>query len=186
MTIPNCLTVLRILLTPLLVWLLLDRRLSEALVVFLFAGFTDGLDGFIARVFHQKSKLGAYLDPLADKLLLVSSFVLLGRLHMLPNWLVVIAVSRDVIIVVGIVTLMLHQISVQIHPSALSKATTLAQLMTVFLILCSGHMPLPDWGYSLLFAATALLCMGSGFHYILIGFRLWETQRGIDNGNAIR
>jgi cardiolipin synthase (CMP-forming) len=184
MTIPNCLTLLRILLTPVLVWLLLDRRLSEALVVFLFAGFTDGLDGLIARVFHQKSKLGAYLDPLADKLLLVSCFILLGRLRMLPNWLVIIAVSRDVIIVLGIVTLMLHQISVQIHPSGLSKMTTLAQLVTVFVILGSGHLSLPDWGYLLVFAVTALLSIGSGFHYILIGFRLWEAQRGLDNGDA--
>ena len=179
---------LRILLTPVLVWLLLDchlnrERLNQALLVFILAGFTDGLDGLIARVFHQKSRLGAYLDPLADKLLLVSSFILLGRARLLPNWLVVIAVSRDAIILLGIVTLMLHQIRVQIRPSILSKVTTLMQLMTVFLILCSPHLALPKWAYSLLFATTAAATIASGFHYMMIGIQLWEGQRGAENGN---
>ena len=79
MTVPNVLTLGRILLTPLLVWLLLDGDLELALLVFLIAGLTDGLDGMIARVFNQKSRLGAYLDPLADKILLVSSFILLAQ-----------------------------------------------------------------------------------------------------------
>jgi cardiolipin synthase (CMP-forming) len=185
MTIPNCLTLLRILLTPVLVWLLLDRRLSQALLVFILAGFTDGLDGLIARVFHQKSRLGAYLDPLADKLLLICCFILLGRLRLLPNWLVIIAVSRDAIILLGIVTLMLHQIRVQIRPTVLSKLTTLMQLGTVFIMLCSAHVTLPDWGYSILFAITAAATAASGFHYMLIGVKLWEGQRSADNGNGL-
>ncbi len=189
MTIPNCLTLLRILLTPVLVWLLLDHhlpqaRLNEALLVFIVAGFTDGLDGLIARVFHQKSRLGAYLDPLADKLLLVSSFILLGRAHLFPNWLVVIVVSRDAIILLGIVTLMLHQVRVQIRPSVLSKLTTLMQLTTVFIMLCSNYVTLPHWGYKILFAVTAAATVASGFHYMLMGVQLWEAQRSADNGGA--
>ena len=110
MTVPNALTLIRILLTPLLIWLLLDYRLGQALLVFIVAGITDGLDGLIARLFHQKSKLGAYLDPLADKLLLVSSFILLAHLGLIPNWVAVITVSRDMIITLGVVTLMFHHI----------------------------------------------------------------------------
>jgi cardiolipin synthase len=182
MTIPNLLTLLRILLTPVLIWLLLDRRLSQALLVFILAGFTDGLDGLVARVFHQKSRLGAYLDPLADKLLLASCFILLGRLQLLPNWLVIIAVSRDAIILLGIATLMLHQIRVQINPTVLSKLTTLMQLVTVLIMLSSTHLKLPHWGYTLLFAVTAGATVASGLHYMLTGIQLWEGQRHNDNG----
>ena len=176
MTIPNILTLLRILLTPLLVWFLLDHRLNHALVVFLIAGLTDGLDGFIARVFNQKSKLGAYLDPLADKLLLVSSFILLGRLHLVPSWLVIIAVSRDAIILLGLMTLMFHQIPFEIQPTVVSKATTLAQLLSVLVALGSELVPLAAWNYQFLFGITAVLSVASGFHYIRVGVSIYERK----------
>ena len=184
MTLPNVITLLRILLTPLLVWLLLDHRMEQALLVFLIAGFSDGLDGLIARVFHQKSKLGAYLDPLADKLLLVSSFILLGHMEKIPYWLVIITVSRDAIIVLGIVTLMLHQLRVEIKPLVLSKLNTLLQLLTIFVVLGSVYITPPPWGLMLLFSITAMLSIASGLHYILRGIRLWEAQRGNNNANA--
>jgi len=184
MTLPNVITLLRILLTPLLVWLLLDHRMKQALLVFLIAGFSDGLDGLIARVFHQKSKLGAYLDPLADKLLLVSSFILLGHMKKIPYWLVIITVSRDAIIVLGIVTLMLHQLRVEIKPLVLSKFNTLLQLLTIFVVLGSAYFAPPAWGLMLLFTITALLSIASGLHYILRGIRLWEAQRGNNDANA--
>jgi len=184
MTLPNVITLLRILLTPLLVWLLLDHRMKQALLVFLIAGFSDGLDGLIARVFHQKSKLGAYLDPLADKLLLVSSFILLGHMKKIPYWLVIITVSRDAIIVLGIVTLMLHQLRVEIKPLVLSKLNTLLQLLTIFVVLGSVYFAPPAWGLMLLFTITALLSIASGLHYILRGIRLWEAQRGNNDANA--
>jgi len=184
MTLPNVITLLRILLTPLLVWLLLDHRMKQALLVFLIAGFSDGLDGLIARVFHQKSKLGAYLDPLADKLLLVSSFILLGHMEKIPYWLVIITVSRDAIIVLGIVTLMLHQLRVEIKPLVLSKLNTLLQLLTIFVVLGSVYFAPPPWSLMLLFTITAMLSIASGLHYILRGIRLWEAQRGNNNANA--
>ena len=184
MTLPNVITLLRILLTPLLVWLLLDHRMKQALLVFLIAGFSDGLDGLIARVFHQKSKLGAYLDPLADKLLLVSSFILLGHMEKIPYWLVIITVSRDAIIVLGIVTLMLHQLRVEIKPLVLSKLNTLLQLLTIFVVLGSVYFTPPPWGLMLLFSITAMLSIASGLHYILRGIRLWEAQRGNNDANA--
>ena len=178
MTIPNILTIMRILLTPVLIWFLLNRCLNYALAVFLIAGLTDGLDGLIARVFNQKSKLGAYLDPLADKLLLVSSFILLGRLHLVPSWLVIIAVSRDAIILLGLVMLMFHQIPVEIRPTAVSKATTLAQLLSVFAALGLDLFPLPVWNYRLLFGITAALSIVSGFHYIRVGISIYEGSKG--------
>jgi cardiolipin synthase len=178
MTIPNLLTLTRILLTPLLVWLLLDYRPGQALVVFFVAGITDGLDGLVARLCHQKTTLGAYLDPLADKLLLVSSFILLSHLQKVPTWLAVIAVSRDAIIMLGVITLMFHQVRVEINPSLLGKMTTLVQILTVLLTLARPYLAMPDWCYEFLFWSTALLCIITGFQYIMMGNRLWERQRG--------
>ena len=95
--IPNLITVFRFLLVPPLVWLLLNDRFGAALVVFGVAGFSDGLDGFLAKRFHWTSRIGALLDPLADKLLLIASFVTLGWLGWIPVWLVVLVCLRDVL-----------------------------------------------------------------------------------------
>jgi cardiolipin synthase (CMP-forming) len=181
MTIPNLLTFCRILLTPLLVWFLLNNELNQALVVFFIAGMTDGLDGLIARLFHQKSKLGAYLDPLADKLLLVSSFILLGYIGLAPVWLVIITISRDVMIVLGLVTLVFHQVQVVIKPILLSKIATFMQLLTVLAVLASSLVALPEWAYTTLFVSTAALCIASGVHYFVIGISLLDLHRNSNN-----
>lgn len=183
MTVPNFLTLCRILLTPLLIWLLLDRKLNEALVVFFVAGLTDGLDGMVARVFHQKSQLGAYLDPLADKILLVSSFLLLGHLELVPDWLVVIAVSRDAIILLGLMTLMYHHIAFEIKPVFLSKLTTLLQLGSVLAAISSACAPLPPWGYTTLFTLTAVFTIASGVYYLLLGIELLDSRRNNHDGH---
>lgn len=177
MNIPNCLTILRILLTPLLVWLLLGKKLKAALLVFFIAGLTDGLDGFIARVFRQKTKLGAYLDPLADKFLLVSTFILLGIQNLVPDWLVVIAVSRDTLIILGVLTLMFHNIPLEIRPSLLSKTTTLFQLLTLLVAMGSWFLVLPPNGYLALYTITALLSVLSGIHYLFVGISLLNSHR---------
>jgi len=180
MTIPNILTLIRILLTPLLVWLLLNEKLTGALAVFFFAGVTDGLDGLIARVFHQKSRLGAYLDPLADKILLVSSFILLGHLGLVPNSLVVVAVSRDLLILTGVMTLTFFQIPLEIRPSLLSKLTTLAQIVTVLVTLSQPLLAWSSWLRTSLYLLTGLLTVASGLHYTVLGFRIWEGERSAD------
>ena len=138
---------------------------------------TDGLDGMIARVFHQKSQLGAYLDPLADKILLVSSFLLLGHLDLVPDWLVVIAVSRDAIILLGLMTLMYHHVSFEIKPVFLSKLTTLLQLGSVLAAVSSACLPLPPWGYTTIFTLTAVFTIASGIHYLLLGIGLLDFRR---------
>jgi len=99
--IPNILTITRILVTPFFVILLLKDMYALALMVFTLASVSDGLDGFIARCFNQKTLLGAYLDPIADKLLLTASFVSMAILHLIPEWLAVIVISRDVLIAIG-------------------------------------------------------------------------------------
>src|SRR5690606_21503574 len=106
-----------------------------ALAGFLIAGLSDGVDGFIARQFDQRSELGAYLDPLADKLLLVSVFVVLGLMEELPLWLVVMAVSRDLLIVCAVVlsTVMAHP--VEMRPLLVSKANTAVQILLAALVL---------------------------------------------------
>ncbi|SFM67693.1 CDP-alcohol phosphatidyltransferase family protein [Thermodesulforhabdus norvegica] len=177
MTVPNILTILRILLTPLLVWLLMGSRLEAALIVFFVAGITDGLDGFIARAFHQKSRLGAFLDPVADKLLLVSSFVLLARIHLIPTWLAIITVSRDVIILLGVFLFMLNNISFEIRPSILSKLTTLSQIVTALVVMSSRIYPDSRAMHKGLFILTAALTVASGLHYIYRGFSIWEAHR---------
>lgn len=177
MTIPNALTLVRILLTPVIVWLLLDARLNYALVVFFIAGLTDGLDGLIARLFHQKTKLGAYLDPLADKLLLVSSFILLGHLGLVPVWLAVIIVSRDALILLGMMTLMFHHVAVEIKPSIVSKLTTLVQLSTVLLVLSSSYHSISRWVYSILFLLAATFSIVSGLQYMVKGLQLLDSRR---------
>jgi cardiolipin synthase len=183
MTIPNALTLFRILLTPVLIWLLLDGRLVPALIVFFIAGMTDGLDGLIARLLNQRSKLGAYLDPLADKLLLVSSFLLLGRLGLVPKWLVIVVLSRDAVIVLGVMTLMFHQVSVKIKPTIDSKATTLLELGTVLSVPGSPFITLPAWLNLVLYVCTAVLCVVSTIHYVRIGMSLYEDTRS-HNANS--
>lgn len=180
MTVPNLLTVFRIALTPLLAWLLLNNRLNHALIVFFVAGVTDGLDGLIARVFNQKSKLGAHLDPIADKLLLVTSFVLLGKFGYIPIWLILLAVARDIMIVFGVVWLVHKGIKVAIRPALVSKLTTAAQLLTVFVAMCSGIVRLHHWAYLVLFVVTGLVTVASGIHYFIVGLALYRGESGPD------
>ncbi len=182
MTIPNFLTLGRIFLTPVLVWFLLDNRLNAALVVFFIAGITDALDGLVARLFNQKSRFGAYIDPLADKILLVTSFVLLGYIGLIPSWLVIIAVSRDLMILLGFFTLVFHQIKVEINPLLSSKLTTFFQLLTVFVMLASSLVTLASWMYTILYIVTACFSVFSGGRYLYVGMCLLGRQRSRNSG----
>ena len=169
MNLPNLLTLIRIILTPLLVILLIDGKFVEALIVFTIAGITDGLDGLIARWMRQKTRIGAILDPIADKLLLTSSYVTLAVIGLLPGWLAVTVISRDVIIVFGVLILFVFQGGVEIHPSVLGKITTVAQLGTIFMLLVNHDL---GWFSRILpffYIATALITVISGLHYMYLG-----------------
>lgn len=179
--IPNILTTIRILLAPLFVILLLKDQFSFALLVFALAGISDGLDGLLARYFDQRTVLGAYLDPIADKLLLTTAFVSLAVLKIIPGWLTVIVISRDILIILGIAIFTIADINIEIRPSIISKFTTVAQLTTIFLTLLdpeiSGALIIK---YSL-FWITAGLTIMSGLHYTYIGLNILQLASGNDN-----
>mgnify|MGYP003565295656 CR=1 FL=1 len=173
-SIPNILTLIRILLTPVLVILLLRDLFSMALLVFAIAGISDGLDGLIARYMNQRTTLGAYLDPAADKLLLISSFVTLAVLGVIPAWVTVIVIARDVIIFLGVAIFMLTEKKYEVRPSLVSKCTTTAQILTVLIILYDpAHLKLA-MVYQILLWGTALLTTMSGLHYIFLGMNILQ------------
>ncbi len=174
MTIPNLLTIVRVLLTPLLVILLLEERLSAALFVFVVAGVTDGLDGLIARLYKQKSRLGAFLDPLADKLLLATTYVLLAFLNLIPSWLTVIVLSRDMLIVVGVFVLFMQDLPFEIRPTLSSKLTTCAQILTAIVTMASALAVPHPLLKKILFQVTAAFTIVSWGQYLFIGVRIMQ------------
>ena len=135
LTIANMITILRFLLVPVVVLALLQSRMDWALAGFLVAGISDGVDGFVARQFDQRSELGAYLDPMADKILLVSVFVVLGYMEELPLWLVVAAVSRDALIVGAVLLSTIMGNPVAMKPLYVSKANTAIQIVLAATVL---------------------------------------------------
>jgi cardiolipin synthase len=135
LTIANMITILRFLLVPVVVLALLQSRMDWALAGFLIAGISDGVDGFVARQFDQRSELGAYLDPMADKILLVSVFVVLGYMEELPLWLVVAAVSRDALIVGAVLLSTIMGNPVAMKPLYVSKANTAIQIVLAATVL---------------------------------------------------
>lgn len=170
MNVPNSLTILRILLIPVFVGFLIYERYDYSLGVLLVAGLTDGLDGTIARVANQRTRLGAYLDPLADKLLLTSGFVTISVLHLIPLWIAILVVSRDVILMTGTVVARQTESRVDLSPTLLGKGTTLFQLVYLILVvgLTSRHMDLQVI-QPLLYFMVGLTVL-SGFHYLYRGY----------------
>jgi len=172
MTIPNLITSIRIILAPIFVIYLINDRFLSALVVFIFAGLSDGADGLLARLLHQKSKLGAYLDPLADKILLIAGFVVLSVRGFVPPWLTVTVISRDVLILLGVLILFLNGTKFKIRPSVLSKMTTCLQIGTVLLVLSKNHFQPLSQISDYLFWVTGVFTITSGLHYMSYWFRL--------------
>jgi len=134
-TIPNLITILRLILVPGVVLAMMQGRWDWAFAGFAVAGASDGVDGFIARRFDQRSRLGGYLDPMADKLLLVSVFVVLGVAGELPLWLVILVVSRDALIVLAVLLSSVMAQPVEMKPLLVSKANTAVQLLLAAFVL---------------------------------------------------
>jgi cardiolipin synthase len=163
-------------LTPLLVIFLIKDLLGSALLVFAIAAVTDGMDGLIARLFHQKTTLGAYLDPTADKLLLATAFVTLGIQELIPSWLAVIVITRDVLILFGVALIIVTGREFHPVPSILSKMTTVAQLASVLSVLVGYQVPriVPvQWP---LFWLAAGMTIVSGFQYIYRGMNILQVE----------
>jgi cardiolipin synthase len=135
LTIPNIITVVRLLLVPTIVWAIVEGYFGAAFIVFVAAGISDGIDGFIARRFDLRSRLGAYLDPLADKALLVSIYLSLTFLGEIPVWLAMIVVSRDLLIIGGVLLAMVLDRPIEVRPLYISKINTAAQITFAALVL---------------------------------------------------
>ena len=132
---PNAVTLGRVILVPVIFWLLVSGQTKAAFFAFLVAGLSDAVDGFVAKRFKLETELGAYLDPLADKALIVSIYVALGVAGNLPSWLVIAVVSRDILIVLGVVLAWIVGQTVTIRPLAVSKANTAAQITLAAIVL---------------------------------------------------
>ena len=135
MSIPNLITLGRIILVPAVIWAIISGEMLLAFALFLAAGISDAVDGFLAKRFHMASELGAYLDPLADKALIVSIYVALGIAGALPISLVILVVSRDVMIISGFMLSWLIGKPMQVRPLTISKANTVAQIFLATLVL---------------------------------------------------
>jgi cardiolipin synthase len=135
LSIPNLITLGRILLVPIVVWAITLGEMRIAFALFLAAGISDAVDGFLAKRFHMKSELGAYLDPLADKALIVSIYVSLGIAGVLPIFLVILVVSRDIMIISAFMLAWLVGKPMPVRPLLVSKANTVAQILLAVLVL---------------------------------------------------
>lgn len=187
-TVPNLLTIFRMVLIPVFVSLLFYQRFILALAVFVLAGITDGLDGLLARRFDQRSQLGSILDPIADKLMLVTSFVVLSMRTVFPQplpphlpvpfWVTVAVISRDVFILVGAAAINIVTGFRGFRPSFLGKVNTTVQIAAIAAIIFAASVPLGT-GYYLptIYATVFAFAVLSGAHYVFFVSRLLNDDR---------
>lgn len=177
LTLPNILSFLRILLIPVFLAMIIQQKAFEALAVFLLAGLTDLLDGFTARLWHLKTRIGALLDPAADKLLMTASFIILtfpslNSPNFIPLWLTIIVISRDFLIGTGALLAFKLRGQKRFDPSVFGKASTVCQVTIILAVLFFNYTesspPHLFWFYYL----TLFLTILSGTHYSYIGFKM--------------
>jgi cardiolipin synthase len=173
--IPNIISVFRILLVAPIIMMLLEREFGMALVLFAVAGFSDGLDGFLAKRFNWQTWIGGLLDPLADKLLLVTSFVALGWLKLLPWWLVGLVFLRDLVIVAGATIYHYRVGKVGGEPTMISKINTFMQILLVLLVVLAQIFAVPPVVITVCIYVVALTTISSGFDYVI----KWGRRAGI-------
>lgn len=166
--LPNSLTILRILLVAPIVWALLQQRIDLALGLFVVAAISDGLDGLLARRFNWQSRLGAILDPLADKLLLVSSYCSFSSLHLIPWWLTLLVIMRDLTIMLGAGAYRLLGAKIDYQASCLGKLSTFFQLLLALWVLLElAGMSWLSVARTGLIVLVAILTFISGLHYVI-------------------
>ncbi len=174
--LPNLITVLRLALVPPMAWLLAQGRFLEALWVFLLMGLSDGLDGFLAKRFGWQTALGAYLDPVADKVMLMTAFLTLGVLGLLPWWLVAAVILRDLIIIGGAAAYYILVHRLEMAPTYLSKLNTVTQISLVLVVIVAQLIPLPPWALPALILLTLLTTLASGLDYVVV----WSRRARMD------
>ncbi len=182
LNLPNILSLLRILLIPVFLVLMIQGKVMEASAVFFFAGFTDVLDGFAARLFHQRTKIGALLDPAGDKLLMTSAFIVLtipslNSPHIIPLWLTIAVISRDLFIVSSAFALYKLRGQKTFLPSLWGKSSTVCQFMVLILVLFFNSFQISFPYLRLLYFLTLALTLLSGMHYSYIGFRIISVPK---------
>jgi cardiolipin synthase len=180
-TVPNQITFLRLGFLPVFLILIAYERYRWALLVLVVAGLSDGIDGLIARKFNQRSSLGAYLDPIADKLLLSSSFLILAFKKQLAWWLTILVLSRDVLILIVAVVIILSAGYRPFPPTVWGKLTTAFQIILVFFVVLGAAYPNPRVAILtriLVYIVTAL-CIGSGVHYSFTTARRLNTSHPV-------
>lgn len=172
MSLPNIITTGRVILVPVIFWLLVTGQSQLAFYAFLVAGFSDAIDGYLANRFDWKTELGSYLDPIADKLLFVSIFVALGVSGALPSWLVIAVVSRDILIVAGVVLAWLMDRPFEMKPLPVSKAHTAALVVLVAVVLADQAFALGlDMLKMVLIGVTGTLTFASLAAYLHMWLR---------------
>jgi len=182
LNLPNILSLLRILLIPVFLALMIQGKVMEASAVFFFAGFTDVLDGFAARLLHQRTKIGALLDPAGDKLLMTSAFIVLtipslNSPHIIPLWLTIAVISRDLFIVSSAFALYKLRGQKTFLPSIWGKSSTVCQFMVLILVLFFNSFQISFPYLRLLYFLTLALTLLSGMHYSYIGFRIISVPK---------
>jgi cardiolipin synthase len=187
-TVPNLLTVFRMVLIPVFVSLLFYQRFVSALVIFVVAGLTDGLDGLLARRFDQKSQLGTILDPIADKMMMITSFVVLSMRSVfpppvpshlpIPFWVTIAVISRDVFIIVGAASINIVTGFRGFRPSLLGKINTTVQIVAIGTIMFAASVPYGTGYYLPTIYTTVFACaVLSGAHYVFFVSKLLNEDR---------
>jgi cardiolipin synthase len=172
LSIPNLITLGRILLVPVVVWAITAGEMRVAFILFLAAGISDAVDGFLAKRFGMSTELGAYLDPLADKAMLVSIYVALGITEAIPRWLVILVVSRDIMIVSAVILSWVVDKPVPLRPLMVSKLNTVAQIALACVVMAAlGFQLDADIAVIVLTALVTILTLLS------VGFYLAEWVR---------
>ncbi len=178
LTLPNFLTLLRILAVPVFLIVVVNGDYGWGLVVFFLAGFTDSIDGAIARIFDSYSDLGASLDPVADKLILVSAFLSLGWIGAVPPWLVILTFMRDITILGGYITIYFVSKPMTVDPTFLGKLNTFNEMFTIGFALLTLARPDIPMGMinEVLWIATGITTTLSGTHYVYMGLLFYQRE----------
>ena len=179
LNLPNLITLARILMVPIVVWAIASRQMQIAFLLFLAAGVSDAVDGFIAKRFNMASELGAHLDPLADKTLIVSIYVALGVTDAIPRWLVILVVSRDILIIGGVMLAWFLGEPMRLKPLLVSKLNTVAQIVFACLVLASLA-----FGFDAEPALTVLMWVVAALTLISVGFYMREWVRHMNAGGT--
>lgn len=179
-SLPNIVTLARLLSVPLTIWLMIDGNMLLAFWVFIAAGVSDAIDGYLAKRFNARTEFGAYLDPLADKTLLVATYLTLGWLGQLPSWLVILVVFRDLMIIGG--ALVVHALtqSFKSRPMLISKVNTALQIALVTFVLARLGLDFPDHGITrvLTVAVAATTILSGGAYLVHWARRLARLEGG--------